>query len=49
MNNATTHAATMNTLLLQETARSHKTISCLHVFPGMVVTPLFVKMAEEWY
>ena len=49
MQKATTHMATMNTLFLEQIAQKHQTISCLHVFPGTVVTPLFETVAEDWY
>ncbi|KAI4176927.1 MAG: hypothetical protein LQ343_000784 [Gyalolechia ehrenbergii] len=36
--NASMHTAAMNTLALQEIAATHPTVSCVHVFPGVVVT-----------
>lgn len=49
MANAAMHTATMNTLALAEVASSHPSISCVHVFPGVVVTGAFATLAEDWY
>ncbi len=46
---AAMHTATMNTLALAEIASSHPTISCVHVFPGVVITNAWAILAEEWY
>ena len=35
---AAVHTATMNTLALAEIAATHPSISCLHIFPGLVMT-----------
>ena len=43
------HTCTMNTLALTEIASSYPSISCIHVFPGLVVTGAFVTFAEDWY
>jgi hypothetical protein len=43
------HTSTMNTLALAEVASSHPSISCVHVFPGVVVTGAFNTFAEDWY
>lgn len=42
------HTSTMNTLALAHLAASHPTISCLHVFPGLVITGAFDVFSEEW-
>jgi len=47
--NAAMHTSTMNTLALAEVASSHPSISCVHVFPGVVVTPSFATLSEDWY
>ena len=49
LSTAAMHTSTMNTLALQEIAHSHSTISCVHVFPGIVVTNAFATFAEDWY
>ncbi len=46
---AAMHTSTMNTLALAEVAASHPSISCVHVFPGVVVTGAFNTFAEDWY
>lgn len=46
---AACHTATMNTLALEEVASSHPTISCIHVFPGLVLTGVFTTFAQDWY
>lgn len=38
----------MNTLAMGELASRYPSISCIHVFPGIVVTPATIKMAEDW-
>jgi hypothetical protein len=47
--NASMYTCTMNTLALAELASSHPSISCIHVFPGVIITPSFDKFAEDWY
>ena len=46
---AAVHTCTMNTLALAELASSHPSISCVHVFPGLVITGGFATFAEDWY
>ena len=46
--NGATHTATMNTLFLAELASRYSTISCVHVFPGVVITPAFEKFDKDW-
>ena len=46
---ARTHSATMTTLALIEIASSHPSISCIHVFPNLVITGAFNIFAEDWY
>ena len=48
MANAAMHTSTMNTLALEELASSHPSISCIHVFPGVVITPAFTTFSEDW-
>lgn len=48
MKNASMHTCTMNTLALEELASSHPSISCVHVFPGLVITPAFAAFSEDW-
>ena len=48
MQSAAVHTSTMNTLALAEIADTHPSISCVHVFPGIVVTKAFTVMAEDW-
>jgi hypothetical protein len=48
MANAAMHTSTMNTLALAEIAASHPSISCVHVFPGVVVTGAFNVLSENW-
>ena len=48
LQNAAMHTSTMNTLALQESASSHPSISCIHVFPGLVVTPGYNGFVEDW-
>lgn len=38
----------MNTLALQEIATTHPSISCVHVFPSLVITPGFRTFAADW-
>ena len=47
--NAAVHTSTMNTLALAEVASSHPSISCVHVFPGVVITGSFATFSEDWY
>ena len=47
--NAATQASTLNTLALSHIASQHPTISCIHTFPGMVVTNVYNTLAAEWY
>ena len=47
--NAAMHTSTMNTLALAEVASSHPSISCIHVFPGLVVTAAWATFTEDWY
>ena len=47
--NAAMHTCTMNTLALTEIATLHPTISCVHVFPGLVITGAFDTFSEDWY
>ncbi|KAL8723590.1 MAG: hypothetical protein Q9225_000132 [Loekoesia sp. 1 TL-2023] len=49
MRNAAMHTSTMNTLALQEVAATHPTISCVHVFPGVVVTKGYDLLAEDFW
>lgn len=46
---AAVHTATMNTLALAEIASSYPKFSCVHIFPGLVITGAFTTFAEEWY
>ena len=46
---AMTHTATMNTLALAEIASLHPTISCIHAWPGLVVTGAFDRLTDGWY
>lgn len=46
--NAATHTSTMNTLALSEIAARHPSISCIHVFPGVVITPGYAVLSEDW-
>ena len=48
MQSAATHTSTMNTLALAEIASTHLNISCVHVFPGVVVTKAFTVFAADW-
>ena len=48
MQNAAMHTSTMNILALEEVAATHPTISCVHVFPGLVITPAFAIFSEDW-
>ena len=48
MQSAAVHTSTMNTLALAEIADTHPTISCVHIFPGVVMTKAFVTFAEDW-
>ncbi|KAL8785704.1 MAG: hypothetical protein Q9195_008527 [Heterodermia aff. obscurata] len=46
---AAMHTATMNTLALAEIAATHPSISCLHVFPGIVMTKATEHIvAKDW-
>ena len=47
--NAAVHTATMNSMFMQEVASRYPTISCVHVFPGVVITPSYTILAEDWY
>ncbi len=47
--NAVIHTATMNTLALAEIASLHPTISCIHAWPGVVLTGTFDRLTESWY
>ena len=47
--NAATQASTLNTLALSHIASQHPTISCVHAFPGMVVTKVYNTLVAEWY
>ena len=47
--NAAMHTSTMNTLALQEIASMHPSISCVHVFPGIVITGAFDVFSQGWY
>ena len=38
----------MNSLALAEIAATHPSISCIHVFPGIVITKAFDVFAEDW-
>lgn len=42
------HTCTMNTLALQEFAATNPTISCVHVFPGVVITNGYDILAEDF-
>ena len=48
MATAAMHTSTMNSLALEEIAATNPTISCVHVFPGLVMTPGFDVLAETW-
>ncbi len=48
MQSAAVHTSTMNTLALAEIASTHPSISCVHVFPGVVVTKAFTVFAADW-
>ena len=48
MRAAAMHTGTMNSLALEALAADHPTLSCVHVFPGVVVTPAWDVMAEDW-
>lgn len=48
MRNAAMHTCTMNTLALEEIAATHPTISCVHVFPGVVITHGYGILAEDF-
>ena len=43
------HSATMNTLFLREISRKEPTISCLHTFPSLVITPAYEKRHADWW
>lgn len=47
--NARNHTSTMNTLALAHLTATHPTLSCLHIFPGMVVTKGYGELAEGFY
>ena len=47
--NAGKHTATMNTLALTEISSLHPSISCIHVFPGWVITQGSVTLSEDWF
>ena len=46
--NGVVHTATMNSLALGELASSQPSISFIHAFPGLVVTPAANKFTEDW-
>ena len=46
--NGAVHTATMNSLALREISKNHPSISCIHVFPGVVITPSWNRIGEEW-
>ena len=46
--NAAMHTCTMNTLALAEIAALHPSVSCIHVFPGLVITGGFDTFSEDW-
>ncbi|KAI4118758.1 MAG: hypothetical protein LQ338_007354 [Usnochroma carphineum] len=48
MLNAAMHTSTMNTLALQHIAATHPRISCVHVFPGVVITNGYSILAEDF-
>ena len=46
---AAVHTATMNTLALAEIAATHPSISCLHIFPSIVMTKAVGDVfSEDW-
>lgn len=45
---AAIHTSTMNTLFLTELAARYPSISCLHAFPGLVITGAFDRLVEDW-
>ena len=49
LRNAAMHTATMNSLALTEIAATHPMISCIHVFPGVVITNGYNILAEDFY
>lgn len=48
MQTAAMHTATMNTLALEEVGATHLSLSYVHVFPGLVITPAFATFSEDW-
>lgn len=46
--NAAMHTSTMNSLALGKIASSYPTISCVHTFPGVVITPAYETFSEDW-
>ena len=46
---AVMQTATMNTLALAELASLHPTISCIHAWPGVVLTGTFDRLTEGWF
>ncbi|KAL9594656.1 MAG: hypothetical protein Q9219_006917 [cf. Caloplaca sp. 3 TL-2023] len=47
MRNAAMHTSTVNTLFLQGIAAKNPTVSCIHIFPGVVVTKGYNLLAED--
>lgn len=48
MQKAAMHTSTMNTLALEEVATTNPTISCVHVFPGVVITPAYGILSDDF-
>lgn len=48
MRNAAMHTSTMTTLALAELAAQYPTLSCVHVFPGVVVTKNYYSFFDDW-
>lgn len=42
------HTCIMNTLVLTEIAAHHPSVSCIHVFPGLVITGGFDAFSDDW-
>ena len=49
MYTAVMQTATMNTLALAEVASLHPNISCIHAWPGVVLTGAFERLTESWF
>lgn len=49
LRNGAMHTATMNSLALEEIASRHPSISCIHVFPSVVITPGYSIFCADWY